>query len=151
MMHPICPPKFRLWYPGEMKDKGYANLGGANKVHYGRCASGVLDGWGGGGAVTVYWVCQTRMYHSQIFDRKQFAAWIYQTLFLFLWENLIWDSVNKQARQVNQRRAYHLPACRRLLFPLLHAEKGRPFSACNKGNRRRLHASKLITSRTMED
>ena len=32
-----------------------------------------------------------------------------------------------------------LPACRRLLFPLLHA----PFSACNKGNRRRLHAGKL--------
>ena len=35
-----------------------------------------------------------------------------------------------------------LPACRRLLFPLLHAEKGRPFSACNKGNRRRLHEGK---------
>ena len=33
-----------------------------------------------------------------------------------------------------------LPACRRLLFALLHAEKGRPFSACNIGNRRRLHA-----------
>ena len=32
-----------------MKNKGYANLGGANKVHYERCASGVLDGWGGGG------------------------------------------------------------------------------------------------------
>ena len=34
-----------------MKNKGYANLGrgGPNKVHYGRCASGVLDGWGGGG------------------------------------------------------------------------------------------------------
>ena len=29
-----------------------------------------------------------------------------------------------------------LPACRRLLFPLLHA--------CNKGNRRRLHAGNLI-------
>ena len=32
-----------------MKNKGYANLGGAggaNKVHYGRCASGVLKGWG---------------------------------------------------------------------------------------------------------
>ena len=36
----------------------------------------------------------------------------------------------------------HLPACRRLLFPLLHAEK--PLSACNKGNRRRLHVGKLI-------
>ena len=33
----------------------------------------------------------------------------------------------------------HLPASRRLLFPLLHAEKG-PFSACNKENRRRLQA-----------
>ena len=51
-----------------------------------------------------------------------------------------------------------LPACRRLLFPLLHVEKGRllnavanrvpasrPFSACNKGNRRRLHAGKWET------
>ena len=36
-----------------------------------------------------------------------------------------------------------LPACIRLLFPLLHAEKIRTFSACNKGNRRRLRASKL--------
>ena len=36
---------------------------------------------------------------------------------------------------------FSLPARRRLLFPLLHAEKG-PFSACNKGNRRRLHAGK---------
>ena len=36
-----------------------------------------------------------------------------------------------------------MPACRRLLFSLLHAEKGRrPFSACNKENRRRLHAGK---------
>ena len=32
----------------------------------------------------------------------------------------------------------YLPACRRLLFPLLHA--------CNKGNRRRLHAGKASTS-----
>ena len=31
-----------------------------------------------------------------------------------------------------------LPACTRLLFPLLHAEKIRTFSACNKGNTRRL-------------
>ena len=31
----------------------------------------------------------------------------------------------------------YLPACRRLLFPLLHA--------CNKGNRRRLHAGKCLT------
>ena len=37
-----------------------------------------------------------------------------------------------------------LPACRRLLFPLLHAEKG-PFSSCNKGNRRRLHAGNMHT------
>ena len=36
-----------------------------------------------------------------------------------------------------------MPTCRRLLFSLLHAEKGRrPLSACNKGNRRRLHAGK---------
>ena len=35
-----------------------------------------------------------------------------------------------------------LPACRCLLFPLLHAEKG-PFSACDKGNRRRLHAGNV--------
>ena len=27
--------------PGEMKNKGYKNFGGAKKVHYGRCASGV--------------------------------------------------------------------------------------------------------------
>ena len=42
-----------------------------------------------------------------------------------------------------------LPACRRLLFPLLHAEKGRMRNAvanrgasvpCSKGNRRRLQA-----------
>ena len=38
----------------------------------------------------------------------------------------------------------NLPTCRRLLFPLLHAERG--FSACNKGNRRRLHAGKWSTS-----
>ena len=31
----------------------------------------------------------------------------------------------------------HLPACRRLLFPLFHA--------CNKGNRRRLHAGNSYT------
>ena len=42
--------------------------------------------------------------------------------------------------------AVFLPACRRLLFPLLHAEKGRrPFSAFNKGNRRRLHAGELCS------
>ena len=34
-------------------------------------------------------------------------------------------------------------SCRRLQFPLLHAEKGKgPFSAWNKGNRERLHAGK---------
>ena len=39
------------------------------------------------------------------------------------------------------------PACRRLLFPLLHTDKGRrPFSACNKGNRRRLHAGNIFVS-----
>ena len=42
---------------------------------------------------------------------------------------------------------YVLPACRRLLFPLLQAEKGRrPFSACNKGNRRRLHVGKVCAA-----
>ena len=34
---------------------------------------------------------------------------------------------------------WFLPACRRLLFPLLHAEK--------KGNRRRLHAGNLVSER----
>ena len=35
---------------------------------------------------------------------------------------------------------------RRLLIPLLHAEKGRrPFSVCNTGNRIRLHAGKSST------
>ena len=32
----------RLYYPGELKNKGYAKFWGANKVHYGRCASGEL-------------------------------------------------------------------------------------------------------------
>ena len=42
------------------------------------------------------------------------------------------------------RGRFSLPACRRLLFPSLHAEKRRrPFSACNKGNTRRLHAGKV--------
>ena len=52
--------------------------------------------------------------------------------------------VNNKAREVNTRvflarpvLSCALPACRRLLFPLLHAEKG------NKGNRRRLHAGNL--------
>ena len=31
----------RSQYPKEIKNKGYAKLWGANKVHYGRCASGV--------------------------------------------------------------------------------------------------------------
>ena len=35
---------------------------------------------------------------------------------------------------VNIRRSFQLPACRRLLFPLLH-----------KGNRRRLHAGNLFS------
>ena len=40
----------------------------------------------------------------------------------------------------------NLPACRRLLLPLLHAEKGRrPVSECNTGNRIRLHAGKSPT------
>ena len=42
-------------------------------------------------------------------------------------------------------QSFFLPACRRLLFRLLHAENG-PFSACNKGNRRRLHAGKVFSN-----
>ena len=44
-MHLICPQKFVFSFsldgciPGEMKNKGYAKFWGANKVHYGRCAS----------------------------------------------------------------------------------------------------------------
>ena len=37
---------------------------------------------------------------------------------------------------------HSLPARGRPLFPLLHAEKVRIFSACKKGNRRRLHAGR---------
>ena len=40
--------------------------------------------------------------------------------------------MNKKERELADSK---LPACRRLLFPLLHA--------CNKGNRRRLHAGKF--------
>ena len=44
-----------------------------------------------------------------------------------------------------------LPGCRRLVLALLHAEKGRrPFSACNTGNRIRLHAGKSSTNLSME-
>ena len=55
---PCLPPKIlhkhcfqfllgRLCYPGEVKNKRYAKFGGggvgvANKVHYGRCATGVF-------------------------------------------------------------------------------------------------------------
>ena len=39
----------------------------------------------------------------------------------------------------NWRAQSFLSACRRLLFPLLHA--------CNKGNRRRLHAGKVVSVR----
>ena len=42
-----------------------------------------------------------------------------------------------QRSHSNERHINHLPACRRLLFPLMHA--------CNKGSRRRLHAGKLST------
>ena len=50
IMHLFCPQILhcfqfllgRLWYPGEIKNKGYAKFWGANKVHYGRCTlSGV--------------------------------------------------------------------------------------------------------------
>ena len=45
----------------------------------------------------------------------------------------------EKTRAMKEREAWEkdLPACRRLLFPLLHA--------CNKGNRRRLHAGKRKT------
>ena len=47
----------------------------------------------------------------------------------------------KKGKKVNTQFR-PLPACRRLLFPLLHAGgKG-----CNKGNRRRLHAGNLELS-----
>ena len=55
---PYLPPKLlhkhgfqivlgRLQYPGEMKNKVLRKLfwGGGNKVHYGRCASGVWKNW----------------------------------------------------------------------------------------------------------
>ena len=51
-------------------------------------------------------------------------------------------------------QASPLPACRRLLFPLLHAEKvpfpraTKEIAACNKGNGRRLHAGKLALGTT---
>ena len=64
-------------------------------------------------------------------------------------ENLIkglWGSLLKL--QIIRSLCKLLPACRRLLFPLLHAEKGRPFSACNKGNRRRLRAGNVNCSLT---
>ena len=45
----------------------------------------------------------------------------------------------EKTRAMKEREAWEkdLPVCRRLLFPLLHA--------CNKGNRRRLHAGKRKT------
>ena len=52
IMHLICRPKFCIsivfnfsWdscdTSFEMKNNGYAKFGGANKVHYGKCGSGV--------------------------------------------------------------------------------------------------------------
>ena len=50
-MHLICPPNFciisislgtAVTDSGEMKSKDYTKFWGANKVHYGRCASGVF-------------------------------------------------------------------------------------------------------------
>ena len=42
ILHKHCFQFFvgRLWYPGEMKSKGYVKFWGTNNVHYGRCASG---------------------------------------------------------------------------------------------------------------
>ena len=54
IMHLICPPKFFLTFvfsfllgitavPREIENNAYAKFGGANKVRYGKCRSGVLD------------------------------------------------------------------------------------------------------------
>ena len=49
-------------------------------------------------------------------------------------------------RRENLGMRFKCSVCRRLLLPLLHVEKGRrPFSACNTGNRIRLHAGKSST------
>ena len=65
-----CPTKFYIsmvfkfsWYgcntPGEIKNKGCAKIGGANKVHHERCASGVyhfdrrVRGWTSGWSLSV--------------------------------------------------------------------------------------------------
>ena len=57
---------------------------------------------------------------------------------------LLWRQICKSDPQMNiEDLCSELPACRRLLFPLLHAEKFL-CSACNKGNRRRLHAGNAV-------
>ena len=64
-------------------------------------------------------------------------------LHLPVWEFLLFNNLETYLLSNSHHSIRRSPACRRLLFPLLHAEKGRPFSACNKGNRRRLHAGDL--------
>ena len=43
MLHKYCFQFLlgRLYYPGETKNKGYEKFWEANKVHYGKCGSGV--------------------------------------------------------------------------------------------------------------
>ena len=91
IMRLICPPKFCLSIslgtvviPRKNEEQRLYKIWEANMVAYG----------GGGGGdncinINTWRVCQTRVYHSQIFHWKQFAAWICQTLFLFLWGNLL--------------------------------------------------------------
>ena len=54
---------------------------------------------------------------------------------------LFWYEI-RPVKKIIYITKHSLPARGRPLFLLLHAEKVRFFSACNKGNRRRLHARK---------
>ena len=83
-------------------------------------------------------------------DTTFFARWSVQITFHIFWSfpnqetiiprkvmaRTIWFSsaILKVSRFHRQDLVEDLPACRRILFPVLHAEKGRRlFSACNKG------------------
>ena len=52
----------RLLYPGEIKNKGYAKYWGANKVDYGRCASGVF------GLFSLYLQSQTKNQLGRLYN-----------------------------------------------------------------------------------
>ena len=79
-------------------------------------------------------------------DTTFFARWSVQITVHIFWSfpiprkvmaRTIWFSsaILKVSRFHRQNLVEDLPACRRILFTVLHAEKGRrPFSACNKGN-----------------